>query len=136
MSFFNSKPEVLAIDDDQTVLTSLKFILRNLNFNFRSTQNPAKAIKMVNRHTEAILLDWMMEEMDGLELLKELKSNPKTKDIPVIMITGKKVMSDMETAYAYGADGYLTKPLDPNTAPDRIMVVLEKAKKKRLLAIS
>ncbi|MHC4362261.1 MAG: response regulator [Planctomycetota bacterium] len=59
-----------------------------------------------------ILLDWMMPEMDGLEVLAELKHTRKTQDIPVFMLTARGMTGDLDQAFEIGADDYITKPLD------------------------
>jgi CheY-like chemotaxis protein len=59
-----------------------------------------------------ILLDWMMPEMDGMEVLSRLKKDAATKNIPVFMLTAKKAPSDVGTAICEGVDGYFAKPFD------------------------
>jgi len=59
---------------------------------------------------EVILLDWMMPEMDGLQVLAELKHDDRTRDIPVFMMTARGKIGDMDRAFNLGADDYITKP--------------------------
>ena len=59
---------------------------------------------------EVILLDWMMDAMDGLEVLSELKYDERTKDIPVFMMTAKSKIGDIDRAFELGANDYITKP--------------------------
>ena len=61
---------------------------------------------------DAILLDWTMPEMDGMEVLAELKKDPKTKNIPVFMLTAKKSPADVGWAICESVDGYFAKPFD------------------------
>jgi len=77
-------------------------------YRWQKTDEVARAKK-----PDVILLDWMMPEMNGLEVLSELKHNGKTEDIPVFMLTAKEIMGDIERAFEIGADDYLTKPFDP-----------------------
>ncbi len=57
-----------------------------------------------------ILLDWMMDVMDGLEVLSELKHDKRTKGIPVFMMTAKSKIGEIDRAFELGADDYITKP--------------------------
>ncbi len=59
-----------------------------------------------------ILLDWIMPETDGLEVLTELKHDRRTENIPVFMLTGKGMISDVDQAFEIGADDYIIKTLD------------------------
>jgi two-component system phosphate regulon response regulator PhoB/two-component system alkaline phosphatase synthesis response regulator PhoP len=61
---------------------------------------------------DVILLDWNMPEMDGMEVLAELKKDPGTKNIPVFMLTAKKAPADVGWAICERADGYFAKPFD------------------------
>jgi len=60
-----------------------------------------------------ILLDIMMPEMDGYQVLEQLKTDPVTVNIPVVFVTGMSDNADQEKGMAMGAKGYLTKPVDP-----------------------
>jgi len=70
-----------------------------------------------------------MPKVDGLEVLSKLKSNAQTKDIPVFMLTVKKMPSDVGAAILAGAEGYFTKPFDPNKISQMIRHKLEKLTK-------
>jgi DNA-binding response OmpR family regulator len=61
---------------------------------------------------DLVVLDIMMPKMDGLEALAELKANPDTKDIPVVMLTAKSSDADQWSGWEAGADYYITKPFD------------------------
>lgn len=61
---------------------------------------------------DVILLDWMMPDMEGIEVLAQLKNEPNTKNIPVYMLTAKKAPSDVGQAICEGVDGYFVKPFN------------------------
>ena len=69
--------------------------------------------KATKEKPDLILLDIMLPGMSGLEVCSNLKSNPVTKDIPVIMVSVKAADADVKNGLAKGADGYLSKPFDP-----------------------
>ena len=69
----------------------------------------------ITNQPKVILLDLKLPKIDGLETLKTIKSDDRTKMIPVVMVTSSKQDSDMKTAYKYGANSYVVKPVDFNT---------------------
>lgn len=104
---------VLVIDDEELVRRALQRSLTLYGFKVHLASNGRAGVKLAQQNKpEFILLDWMMPEMDGLEVLSELKHNELTEDIPVFMLTGKGMIGDVDQAYEIGADGYITKPLD------------------------
>ena len=104
---------VLVIEDEELVRTALQRSLTLYGFKVHLASNGQAGVKLAQQNQpEFILLDWMMPEMDGLEVLSELKHNESTDHIPVFMLTGKGMIGDVDQAYEIGADGYITKPLD------------------------
>lgn len=73
------------------------------------------ADKVITNQPKVILLDLKLPKVDGLETLKTIKSDERTKMIPVVMVTSSKQDSDMKAAYQYGANSYVVKPVDFNT---------------------
>lgn len=104
---------VLVIEDEEIVRRALQRSLTLYGFKVHLASNGRTGVKLAQqKKPEFILLDWMMPEMDGLEVLSELKHNELTENIPVFMLTGKGMIGDMDQAYEIGADDYITKPLD------------------------
>jgi DNA-binding response OmpR family regulator len=104
---------VLVVDDDELVRKALKRSLKLYGFEVYPAKDGPTGLKLAQAMRPAfILLDWMMPEMDGLEVLSELKHNKKTEHIPVFMLTGKGMIGDLDQAFDIGADDYITKPLD------------------------
>lgn len=104
---------VLVIEDEELVRTALQRSLTLYGFKVHLASNGQTGVRLAQQNQpEFILLDWMMPEMDGLEVLSELKHNESTDHIPVFMLTGKGMIGDVDQAYEIGADGYITKPLD------------------------
>ena len=104
---------ILIIDDDKDFLELVEYSLRLTGFLVYCADNGSKGLKIAKKKSPAaILLDTTMPEMDGLEVLSELKHNSKTANIPVFMLTAKTAMADIEWAFEVGADGYISKPVE------------------------
>jgi DNA-binding response OmpR family regulator len=104
---------VLAIDDDELTRRALQRSLKLYGFEVYLASNGQKGLKLAQEKKPAfILLDWMMPEMDGLEVLSELKHDERTEHIPVFMLTDRGMIGDLDQAFEIGADDYITKPLD------------------------
>jgi DNA-binding response OmpR family regulator len=105
-------PSILVIDDDGATRRTIQYNLCSNGFKVYMASNGLDGIRAACEYKpHLILLDVMMPVMDGLEVLVNLKLNKKTKGIPVLMLTSKKTIGDIESAYARKADGYLTKPI-------------------------
>jgi two-component system, response regulator len=72
------------------------------------------ADRVITKQPKVILLDLKLPKINGLEALKTIKMDKRTKMIPVVMVTSSKQNSDMKTAYEYGANSYVVKPVDFN----------------------
>ncbi|MAG98212.1 MAG: response regulator [Alphaproteobacteria bacterium] len=112
------KKSILVIDDDVTVRALIKARMGaardgNEGYQVLLAENGARGLELAaEQRPGLILLDWMMPGMGGLEVLSRLKTTPATADIPVVMLTAKKLMGDIERALEQGAEWYLTKPVD------------------------
>ena len=104
---------VVVVDDDELVRKALKRSLKLYGFKVYLAKDGPSGIELAQqKRPEFILLDWIMPEMDGLEVLSELKHNKRTKDIPIFMLTTKGMIGDLDQAFEIGADDYITKTLD------------------------
>ena len=109
----DKKNSVLIIDDQETTITVLTNILNN-EYIIYSAVNGRSGILAANKYLpDVILLDVLMFDMDGFEVIKELKSSDDTKDIPVIFITTLVNYADEEKGLALGAVDYINKPFSP-----------------------
>ncbi|OUS32137.1 hypothetical protein A9Q99_01660 [Gammaproteobacteria bacterium 45_16_T64] len=113
MFFKSSKKRVLVIDDDECMLRQVLFRLeRHENVKVIKAKNGKKGILSAEKkEPDLIILDWMLPDLRGPAVLKRLKKDAKTKDIPVLMLTGRNKVGDIEDAFRLGAEGYLTKPV-------------------------
>lgn len=104
---------MLVIDDDELIHEAMKRSLKLYGFKVYLAKDGATGLRVAQERKPAfILLDWMMPEMDGLEVLSELKHDKRTENIPVFMLTDKGMIGDIDQAFEIGADDYITKPFD------------------------
>lgn len=105
-------PLVLVVDDDVRIASLLRAFLESFDCESIEASNGVDALKLVaSRPPQLILLDIMMPAMDGIEVLRRLRRNSATKDIPVLMLTGQQETANIEAAFNLGAVNYLLKPV-------------------------
>jgi putative two-component system response regulator len=105
----NSK--ILIVDDIPKNIQMAMNILKNEGYKMFYAKSGEMALSLVEEHDfDLILLDIMMPDMNGFDVCTKLKSNDRTKNIPVIFLSGKDSSSDIEQAYEYGGIDYVVKP--------------------------
>jgi len=106
--------KILAVDDERHIVRLVQVTLERAGYQVVPAFDGKEALKKVDaERPDLIVLDVMMPYMDGFEVLKQLKQNLATKDIPVIMLTAKAQDADVFRGWASGVDCYLTKPFNP-----------------------
>jgi len=112
-----SQPKILVVDDEQANLKTIFSILKSLDEPFRilTATNGRDACRIAEiEQPDLIIMDWEMPEMNGIEATLELRRNPLTQDIPVIIATGKMTEpAHLKTALKAGAHDYVRKPIEP-----------------------
>ena len=120
---------ILIIDDDAEFQDLVEYNLKIGGFKVFQALNGLDGLVMAKKKKPAvILLDTTMPQMDGLEVLTELKADKKTKKIAVFMLTAKTLMEDIERAFDLGADDYITKPIELNKLAQVVRSKLRKIK--------
>lgn len=118
---------ILFIDDEEDIQTLAGFCLElEANWQLITASNGQEGIAIAAvEQPDAILLDVMMPDLDGLQTLEKLRSNPQTQHIPVIFLTAKVQASDRRRFYAAGAIGVINKPFNALTLASQIAGFLE-----------
>jgi two-component system alkaline phosphatase synthesis response regulator PhoP len=99
------------VDDDPEIVTLVRIILEQEGFNVRCANSGQQLFAGLEKEKpDLIILDVMMPEMDGLEVLRRLKAAPETSTIPVILLTVLDQYENLLAGYNTGADYYMTKP--------------------------
>jgi len=102
---------VLVVDDDEDNTIIASAIVRGQGYEVRVAPSGPAALEVLEReHIDVVLLDIMMPEMDGIEVLDRIRSNPRLAGMPVILVTAKSQDEDVLSGYKCGADYYITKP--------------------------
>jgi CheY-like chemotaxis protein len=103
--------KVLIVDDEEVIRKFLRIHLSKLGYEVKEASDGEQAIEQIGKDSfDLLICDILMPKKDGWAVIKEVKSDPKTKDIPVIILTAKNEDSDMFKGYDLGANYYMTKP--------------------------
>lgn len=123
-----NKPRVLVIEDEPDIIELLQYNLEREGFQVFSARDGESGVSEAQkRKPSAILLDLMLPRVDGLEVCRQLRSLPGTRDIPLLMVTAKGEETDVVLGLELGADDYITKPFSPKEVVARIRAVLRRA---------
>jgi len=119
--------KVLVIDDDLQIITFIKFVLEKNGYEVVTANSGVEGLKLIDKEKpDIVLLDVMMPGMNGYEVLKNIRENSDTKELPVIMLTALGMGEDFEKAVNSGANWYIVKPFKPQHLIERIELLLSK----------
>ncbi|MHC4488772.1 MAG: response regulator [Planctomycetota bacterium] len=119
-------PTVLVVDDNQQNLELLQAYLEDMDCRTVPAHDGAEALEIIGKDPpDLILLDVMMPKMSGFEVCKRIKNDPKTGDIPVIMVTALNEYGDIERAIDSGTDDFLSKPVNKLELLTRVKTMLK-----------
>ena len=106
--------KILAVDDEKHIVRLVQVNLERAGYEVVTASDGKEALQKVeDENPDLVVLDVMMPYMDGFEVLQNLRRNPSTRDIPVIMLTAKAQDADVFKGWQSGVDCYLTKPFNP-----------------------
>jgi len=102
---------ILVVDDNSDSLIIMRTILENRGYRVVAASNGAEALAHLrDEPPDVVLLDVMMPEISGLQVLQQIKDDTRTGHVPVILVTAKTHDEDVLSGYQFGADYYITKP--------------------------
>ena len=102
---------VLLVEDEINIFEAISFLLSRDGWEVSGHGNGATAVQEIARlNPDVLVLDVMLPGRSGLDILRDLRARPETKDLPVLMLTAKGQSKDRDLALALGANAYLTKP--------------------------
>ncbi|PKL39293.1 MAG: response regulator [Candidatus Riflebacteria bacterium HGW-Riflebacteria-1] len=112
---------LLIIEDNEQNFYMMRFLLENKGFKVIGAENGRLGVEMALKHVpDAILLDIQLPEMDGYAVAAELKKHSEIDNVPIIAVTSYAMVGDREHILAAGANGYIEKPINPDTFVDEI----------------
>ncbi len=122
------KPLVLIVEDEDALVTLLRYNLEREGYRTAAARDGEEALVMVKEETpDIILLDWMLPLTSGIEVCRQLRRRPDTKDVPVVMLTARGEEGDKVRGLNSGADDYITKPFSPAELVARLRAVMRRA---------
>lgn len=122
---------ILIVEDEKDILNLIEWHLRAEEYSVLKADDGIKGLDLAVEYLpDLIVLDLMLPGMDGLNVCKALKKNPKTENIPVIMLTAKGEEVDRIVGLELGADDYMVKPFSPRELTLRIRAILKRFEKK------
>ena len=120
--------KILVVDDESSIRDMLRMALESNGFEIDEASNAKLAQEKVNHYKpNLILLDWMMPGTSGVELVRRLRAESSTQNIPIIMLTAKEGDDHSIQALNTGADDFITKPFSPKALIARINAVLRRS---------
>ena len=123
---------ILVVDDDLDTLRLVGLMLDKQGYKISAASNGRQALALAkSEHPDLILLDVMMPGMDGVEVARQLRADPDTHDIMIIMFTAKTQADDKVAGFDAGADDYLTKPTQPAELVAHVKAVLKRSRRDR-----
>ena len=124
------KLTVLVIDDDPVILELLRVNFEIEGFDVVCARDGDEGLAMAQElQPDVVISDIMMPRRDGLQLLSDLKADPRTEGLPVILLSAKAQKSEVQHGLDMGADDYITKPFDPIQLIDRLNAVMGKPRR-------
>ena len=121
------KEKLLVVDDEEDILELVRYNLVREGFQVECAATGEKALSKAKSDAyDLILLDLMLPGIDGLDVARKLKDDPKSRSIPIVMLTAKGEEADIVTGLELGADDYMTKPFSPRVLTARVRAVLRR----------
>jgi DNA-binding response OmpR family regulator len=118
---------ILVVDDERDILELLRYNLEKEGYRVTTVATGEDALSQARtRAPDLVVLDLMLPGVDGLEVCRRLKNDPKTVAIPIVMLTAKGAEADVVTGLELGAADYVTKPFSPRVLTARVRAVLRR----------
>ena len=123
------RPTVLVVEDETALLTLLRYNLEKEGFTVSEAHDGEEALlHLKEAKPDAVLLDWMLPRLSGLELCRQIRRAPAWRDLPVIILTARTEEGDRVRGLDSGADDYVVKPFSPNELVARLRAVIRRSR--------
>ena len=123
-----AKPLVLVVEDEAPLVTMLRYNLEKQGFRVEEATDGQEALtRIAETPPDLVLLDWMLPVVSGIEVCRQIRRRPATRDLPVIMVTARTEDQDAVRALNTGADDYITKPFSIDSLLARMRALLRRS---------
>ncbi|HYZ31706.1 MAG TPA: phosphate regulon transcriptional regulator PhoB [Crenalkalicoccus sp.] len=123
-----ARPTILVVEDEVPLLTLLRYNLEKQGFRVEEAGDGQEALmRVAESRPDLVLLDWMLPVLSGLEVCRQLRRRPNTRDLPIIMVTARTEDQDAVRALDTGADDYIAKPFTMESLLARIRALLRRS---------
>ena len=123
-----AKPTILVVEDEAPLLTLLRYNLEKQGFRVDEAGDGEEALlRVAEGKPDLVLLDWMLPAVSGIEVCRQLRRRPGTRDLPIIMVTARTEDQDAVRALDTGADDYISKPFAMDSLLARIRALLRRS---------
>ena len=123
-----TKPLVMVVEDDAAIATMLRYNLEKNGYRVEEAVDGQEAItRIAETQPDLVLLDWMLPVMSGIEVCRQIRRRPETRDLPVIMVTARAEDQDSVRGLNTGADDYITKPFSIEALLARVRALLRRS---------
>lgn len=120
-------PDILVVEDDKNLVELIRYNLEAAGYNVVTTPDGEEALLLVDEiHPSLIVLDWMIENLSGIEVCRRLRRSPHHASVPIIMLTARSEEADRIRGLDTGADDYMTKPFSPRELVSRIQALFRR----------
>ncbi|MBI3615824.1 MAG: response regulator transcription factor [Candidatus Omnitrophica bacterium] len=127
------RPRIIVVEDEKSIVRILTYNLEREGYQVSVAKDGEEALEKIRREPPSlVLLDLMLPKIDGLEVCRQIKADPKTAQLPIIMLTAKTQETDRVVGLELGADDYLPKPFSPRELVARVKAVLRRASRSEL----
>jgi DNA-binding response OmpR family regulator len=122
----------MVIEDEKEIRELIRYNLERAGFRIQMVSDGEEGLRQVfASRPDAVVLDLMLPGRSGLEVLRELREEPTTRDLPVVVLTARSAEMDKLLGFEHGADDYLTKPFSPRELVARLRALLRRAQPER-----
>ncbi len=121
------KPRILIVEDEVALVAMLRYNLEKEGYQVdEATDGQEALIKVAEEKPDLVLLDWMLPQLSGIEVCRQLRRHPETRNLPIIMLTARGEETDRVRGLDAGADDYIAKPFSPSELMARMRAVLRR----------
>ena len=125
----DARPHILLIEDETALVELLRYNLEKEGFRITAAVDGEEGLAaLAESRPDLLILDWMLPHVSGIEICRQIRRKPETRDLPVIMLTARGEEADRVRGLEVGADDYVTKPFSPSELIARVRAVLRRTR--------